>query len=198
MQEGFKLTMIMKRTFVAISIIPDEGLKDITGKLRKALKDERISWPDEGNIHITLAFLGDTPDSRIPLIKEAIAVICNNHSRFGLAIRGIGVFRSQSDPRVIWAGVDAIEKLNSLRHDVAEALRKLEVPIDDRKFSPHITLGRIKNIKDAAKLNSLVEQYALTEFQNTEISELVFYESILMQTGAVYRPLGIYPLKKPA
>src|SRR3970282_1171741 len=101
-----------------------------------------------GNIHITLAFLGNTQEIIIPLIENMLKEKCSGFGSFAVVLRGLGVFKSLRDPRIIWTGIEQSEKLKELNVIVVKELKNIGIVVEDRPFSPHLTLGRIKHIED--------------------------------------------------
>ena len=184
----------MKRIFIALKIIPDIKLSDLISTLKAGLKHERISWTNQENIHITLAFLGDTEEKKIENISGMLAGKCKGFGVFDISLAGTGLFRSLTDPRVIWAGISESEKLRFLNSVVKTGLSDVGIRIEDRPFNPHLTLGRIKSINDRDNLKKVLDRSDGEVLQVVPISEVILYESILQQTGPVYKPLGKYSL----
>jgi 2'-5' RNA ligase len=96
----------MKRIFIAVKIEPGEILLKMISSFKTGLSNENIKWTNTDNIHITLSFLGDTEESQIIAINEILMVKCEGFGQFDLVLKGTGVFKSQGDPRVIWAGIE--------------------------------------------------------------------------------------------
>jgi RNA 2',3'-cyclic 3'-phosphodiesterase len=188
----------MKRVFIAIKINPGKDLADFIASLKSDMTDERISWTEKENIHITLAFLGDTEELMIAKVKDMLKSTCPTEQSFSILLRGAGVFKGFSDPRVLWAGIENSDKLVSLQGAIRGGLRKSGISVEERQFTPHLTLGRIRSIMNKEKLRSIIESYSGKEWQTVSVNEVTLYESILMQTGAVYRPIEIYKLRHPA
>lgn len=184
----------MKRIFIGIKITPDENFLRIFSSLKAELSDESIKWTDAENIHITLAFLGDTDEARIPVLDRMLAENCTGFGPFGLRLTGLGLFRNLRDPRIIWAGIEDTRRIAELNGLVAAGLKKNDFPVEERPFSPHLTLGRIKRISDNEKLKSFVEANSGTFVQNVQVKEVILFESVLKQTGPVYKTLGKFQL----
>jgi 2'-5' RNA ligase len=68
-------------------------------------------------------------------------------------------------------------------------LKELDVIMEFRAFNPHLTIGRIKHLNDKETLKSLIEQFQNSEMQIIPVNEVILYESILLQSGPVYKPL---------
>jgi RNA 2',3'-cyclic 3'-phosphodiesterase len=179
----------MKRVFVAIKVDPGEYLTKWISSLHKALEKESIKWTEAENLHITLAFLGDTEESVIKKLSIALKKRCEGSGKFELTLRGAGVFKSLKDPRVIWTGIDSSEKLTALNLLVHYSLEDSGIESENRPFMPHLTLGRIRSLSPNSGLDELIQKNKAVELQKTEVKEIILYESILLKTGAVYKPL---------
>ncbi len=176
----------MKRTFIALDIIPDILLKEAIETIRQKLRGERISWTQTDSLHLTLKFLGDTPEEQIPLITKALAQTIMPFSPFKINLEGIGVFKNIHDPRVLWVGCRVDNQLPNLRDKIDSTLASLGFQNETRDFSPHITLGRIKMIRQIYSLSEILTTYKNKVFQESLINEVIFYESRLQPAGAVY------------
>lgn len=186
----------MKRTFIAIKIHPGEKMPMILDHFKQTLSGEKIKWVNPGNMHITIAFLGDTDENVIPSISEIIKQISLDYPPFELIFRGAGVFKNLRDPRVIWIGTEINPLLQSLKVRMDNELSGFGFEKEHREFRPHLTLGRIKWIKNITALEEAIQLYKEEEVQRALISDLIFYESILKPEGPVYMPILIAPLIK--
>ena len=184
----------MHRTFIAVKIKPEERLSQFINTLKQELREEKIRWVDPENIHITLAFLGDTNEDDISGIKEMLKTRCSGFGEVDFILKGAGVFKNLNDPRVIWTGLDKAETLSELHKIIIKGIIEIGIESEDRDFRPHLTLGRVKWINNKSRLKDLIERFAGTEFQDVIVPEVVFFESILNHEGAVYKPLLICKL----
>ena len=180
----------MKRIFIALKIESGEILLQALSLMKSALKNEYINWTKPENIHITLAFLGDTEEKQIVAISNMLHEKCKGFGKFKLALKGTGVFRNYNDPRILWIGIELSDNLQELFYVIINGLKSVDIVNEDRPFNPHLTLGRIKKISDKQVLESVVEQYQYTHFQTVNVSEVILYESILLPPGPVYRPIA--------
>lgn len=183
----------MKRTFIAIKTEPESGLLEMISSIKVLLGKENIKWVDPANLHLTLSFLGDTEEKRIKLLSEMLTEKCTGFGEFEFVLTGTGVFKSFSDPRVIWTGIKATEKLALLNNSIIAGLKESGFPVEERPFKPHLTVGRIRSVRDAGYLRNVLEKYK-EEFQKVQVSEVILFESILQQTGPIYKPLGKFSL----
>jgi 2'-5' RNA ligase len=184
----------MKRIFIAVKIEPDAVLIRMISSLRSNLANDRITWVDPSNMHLTLAFLGDTDDERIKAAGIAVSQSCSGFGKFSFRLSGTGVFKNFRDPRVIWIGIEESENLARLNDLIMKRLKDAGFRIEDRPFKPHLTLGRIKFVKDPDMLKTALEKYGNIDFQKVPVKEVILYESILKQTGPVYKILSTYDL----
>jgi 2'-5' RNA ligase len=179
----------MKRIFIAVKIEPQESLLQMLSSFKSMSGGDIIKWTDPYNIHITLAFLGDTEDTRIGNISRMLSEKCEGSGRFELIIKGAGVFKSFKDPHVIWTGIAPSEKLSRIFGIIKDGLYETGIKTGDRTFKPHLTLGRIKSIKPDSRLKELIGRYKDTELQKVSVGEVTLFESILLQKGAFYKTI---------
>jgi 2'-5' RNA ligase len=184
----------MKRIFIAVKVEPEAELLSMISTVKALLRVENIKWVDPANIHITLAFLGDTEEKKIKILANMLKERITGFQGFSFVLAGAGVFKNYRDPRVIWIGIKSHEMLSGLYDKIADGLNENGFGIEERQFRPHLTIGRIKSVKDTENLKTVLEKYRDTEFQKIEINEVILFESILLQTGPIYKPLGKYPL----
>ena len=184
----------MKRIFIAIKVNPEGELLRMFSLLKAALGAENIKWVDPANIHMTLAFLGDTEEKRVMVLSSMLKERCTGFGEFDFNLTGTGVFKSFRDPRVLWAGIQSAERLIQLNNIIAEGLKLNGFKIEERQFKPHLTLGRVKSVRDTENLKTVLERYKDNQFQIVHVSEVILYESILMQTGPIYKALGNFVL----
>ena len=88
-------------------------------------------------------------------INKMLKRVCEGSGEFEMIIKGAGVFKNLKDPRVIWTGIEHSEKLNKLNESIKPGLKDAGIILEDRTFNPHLTLGRIKSIKDIDGFKSL-------------------------------------------
>ncbi len=149
----------------------------------------QVSWVKPGNIHVTLKFLGEVPENKIEEVFSATEAGCSGTKKFRMGLKDLGGFPNLQRPRVIWVGTSAGEKeITELQEKVEEELEKSGFPKEERKFTPHFTIGRIKIPKGIEALSQAVEQI---EFVTEEfgVNEVVVMRSQLNPAGAIYTPL---------
>ena len=184
----------MKRIFIAVKVEADETLLEIISSLKFLLRNENIRWTSPDNIHITLSFIGDTEEEQVKTISSILKTKCDGFGNFELTIKGTGVFKNLNDPRVIWTGIEPSEKILQLNDHIMNGLKDAGTKIEDRPFNPHMTLGRIKYLKDKSLLKTFMDKYQNAEIQKFPVNQVILYESILKQSGSVYRAISKYKL----
>ncbi len=172
-----------KRLFAAIHIKPTEEFSDIFNNLKQILGFHIIKWVDPNNIHITLKFFGETPVEEIPAITEALKVSTEGIQPFDIKLANTGIFGSYYQPRVIWAGIDGSEELLKLSSSVVEKLEAIGYLGDRQNFVPHLTLGRIKEIKDKAHFQEVLAHFSKFVYQTQHVTGFTLFESNLKKDG---------------
>jgi len=184
------------RTFVAIKIDVTPVLEEAIRTLQFNLRGERIKWVDIGNLHLTLFFLGETPDSHIDPVAAGLREIGKESRPLSLTLSGMGLFRNIRDPRVIWIGVAENPALVELQSRIADLLVGFGYRKEDRPYRPHLTIARPKSIHNRERLGIEMEKNKNRFLQESVLHELVFYESILKEKGPHYRMIGVFPLNR--
>lgn len=177
------------RTFVAIDIKVEPLLKGKWEDLKQLLRNDIVKWVDERTIHLTLFFLGETTPLQVKEVTQELDISLKNIHPFLIQITGLGLFGNPSNPKVIWAGISESQPLHQLKEKVDLALSHQGFEDTQSKFSPHLTLGRIKHIKSANELDSFIKGNKTLHFYDVEVAKVIFYQSILTPSGPIYKPL---------
>jgi 2'-5' RNA ligase len=178
------------RCFIAIEL-PGEikaKLGELTSVLRKTGAD--VKWVQESNHHLTLKFLGATDEELIPAIREALERNLSLLPPFYIKISGVGHFPGGRHPRVVWVGIGNSEALSALQRDIEAEMTKLGYPAEERPFSPHLTLGRVKSPRGTRELLGRLEEFRQTEVGELEVKGVSLMKSELRPAGAEYSPLA--------
>jgi len=184
----------MRRTFIGIDIPAAVKLKELLELLRVDLREEKIRWVNPEILHITLSFIGNTSEQQIKYISEKLEEISSGYSSMELHFKELGVFPNLRKPRVFWIGMERNEQLENLQGEIEVMLRDYGINRDDKKFSPHLTIARIKWIDDIDKLKYRLKKYQGKTIQKTKIGEVIYYESKLTANGPIYNSIKIFPL----
>ena len=178
----------MIRIFIAIDIA-DSIRRDIAG-LGRSLPDTRSVPVDQ--LHLTLKFIGEVEGSRVLDIQEALLDIVR--PAFSLCLKGVGTFPPRGLPRILWAGVDPHEQVVALRNAIERKLFEIDVPRERQKFSPHLTLARLKNCP-IKRLQEFLAGNAMLRTAEFSVEQFHLYKSQLTKSGAIHTILQSYPLK---
>ncbi|HMM10954.1 MAG TPA: RNA 2',3'-cyclic phosphodiesterase [Bacteroidales bacterium] len=189
----------MKRLFVAIHLQPSDELLGLLDELRHRLGHERINWVKPENMHLTLKFLGETPEVKLAAISHALRRAVENHRPFAYQFDRTGIFGSRHDPRVLWLGMqERSRQLDSLAGAVLDAMDAIGFLRDRQNFVPHLTLGRIHQLQDKKLFSGIVAAIPQRIYLQGVVEEVVLYESILLRQGPRYVPLERFALAGPA
>lgn len=189
---------------------------DIDEEIRKKIAQfvERVSglapdarWVSSESLHVTLKFIGETPDAMVDDITAALKRVSGE--LFRVSFRGCGFFPTAKSARVFWVGIDADSGLATLAKAVDSALVELGIPEEKRGFSPHLTLARggggsgapawrkgDRPNRQFAALQSRLEE--APEFGTMAAGEFFLYRSQLSPKGSRYTKIARFPLALPA
>lgn len=176
---------ILMRLFVAIEI--PSGIRSATAAFIQEFRpvSPQAKWVRTENMHITLKFLGQTDPGRLPAVQAALATIRSNRP-VTLEFRGLGFFPGEKRPRVLWIGTQSSPNLQTLAADLDQSLHKLGFPLEDRPFTPHLTLARFNTPGLSPKLAAAARKNTARSFGSFTTSEFHLIESKLKSTGAEY------------
>ena len=141
-------------------------------------------------IHITVKFLGDTEEDKIDDIFDKVNFALKEFEPFEIDVKGTGAFPHLGYMKVVWMGTeDPTGTLKNIAHRVEEELVPLGFEREDREFSPHITVARVKGGKNKNQLRETIESYEDTHFTSLRVNRLKLKKSILKKSGAEYTTL---------
>ena len=182
------------RAFIAVDL-GDEIREKLDGLQRKLKKvHAHARWVKPRDMHLTLAFLGDLPVEKISPLKTALDEAFKGQKPFDLKAAGTGFFGRPNRPRVIWAGIAECPPLMELQRRAVEALHAAEVEFDNKPFSPHLTLARIKTPNHTESLLGKLEKAKTADLGRTCIDAAELIQSDLRPGGAEYTVLHRVPL----
>lgn len=187
----------MKRTFLAIPIPVGDEYPTLVQRLQRTLEHERrnINWCKTNQIHLTLKFIGDTPDADIPKIIEACQQVAKRHQPFTMDFNRTGIFGSKHAPRVVWLGMnDEPQALYDLEDDLLDAFDGLGYLRDRQNFVPHLTVCRLKGLIDKPFFWQIYDGIEQKTYLQADVQEIVYFQSFLQPTGAFYKTLKRIPL----
>lgn len=183
------------RCFIAVELPQD--VKDSLAASQSRLKragDGAVKWVAPEGIHLTLKFLGSVDAEKIQAITLAIAQAAKGTGTLKLATRGIGAFPSWQRVRVVWVGLEGdVDRLKILQERADEALKPLGFAPEARAFSPHLTLGRVRETVGSVERHKLGEALSAVNAEGSSdwtATELSLMRSELRPTGAIYSQLA--------
>lgn len=182
------------RTFVAL---PVEGLLDLemwASELQNRQGDARIKWNPPHQWHLTLKFIGDVDEKDVETLRKSLDSALKGFPPGDMVFEGSGFFGHPEAPKVVWAGVRPDDYLDRLKRKVEEGASVLDLPYDDRPFRPHLTLGRIKSIKNPALLIREVEKNGETFWGEEPVDHVTLFKSKLTSKRPVYSVIEQFAL----
>ena len=179
------------RYFIAVNV--SEEIKDEAAKLQKKLYESnrslKVSYVKPDNFHITLKFLGDLDFEQLEIVKSTVSKVSSEYEGFTVETGGIGFFPKKENARVIfWEMLDK-NILSKIAGDIDFHLSQNGFQREKKKFSPHLTLGRIKEPRRGEIITTD------TPCLNTAINDIKIVQSFLSPQGATYKIINSYGLK---
>jgi 2'-5' RNA ligase len=182
----------MSRLFIALKI-PDEikdKILDVCYELSES--SELFKWEKPEKIHLTLKFIGEVEEELVSSIAKEIAFI-EEYNSFNFNVTNFGFFYRNGLPVILWSGLQTDESIQRLVEQLNERLSIFSIPVERRKFKPHLTMLRIKK-NPGEKFILKFEEYSFDNW-NFNSSEISFIKSELFPTGARYTDIKKYNLK---
>lgn len=183
------------RAFLALEISP--ATRTALGEAIRRLRPHtlRVKWVDPSQMHLTLVFFGDLPQEKLESVKAAAAAVCARFAPIGLRAKGLGSFGQGGRMRVLWCGLDEpTGRLAALHGALQAALEPLGFGPEPRPFSPHLTLGRLREPSREEPLRRALEEMAGFEAGPERADHLTLFESTLTPRGPLYTVRGRWPL----
>jgi 2'-5' RNA ligase len=151
-----------------------------------------VRWVRPANLHLTLRFLGDAADGKLlRLLDLTLNQIAGQTSPFMVHARGPGAFPNLDRPRIIWIGLVS-EQLIRLARQVEDAATQAGFAPEGRAYTPHLTIGRVRDSRGLQRLRLMLSQLLRQDFGSSLISEMILYRSIRGSEGSQYHPVARY------
>jgi 2'-5' RNA ligase len=177
------------RAFVAVEIGEEVRARLAETQTRLKKSGARVSWVLPQNMHLSLAFLGDVGRDAVLALGPALDEAVKPFSPFSFEVADLGSFGGALSPRVIWAGMRDTEQLLALQAGVADAVRAVGLPLEDREFKPHLTIGRVRASQGRDALVEAVESVGEIRFGRVDVAGIVLMRSVLRPGGPEYSAL---------
>jgi 2'-5' RNA ligase len=190
------------RTFIAIELSDSvrETIQNAITTLQGSVPSHAIRWVSANNLHLTLKFLGDTPQAQIQAIQTQLHTTAKKQHPFTIEVADSGYFPNMSNPRVIWLGLkNASGELNTLQQAVENIMVEFGFAKEKRPFKPHLTVGRVKQHIDKQILTKIGQELNRNRLGSLAIWEcnlISFIKSDLTPNGALYTTLAQLPFNQ--
>lgn len=182
------------RSFVAI-LLNEEVRGALAAEIARLRPlGPRVSWVAPPNLHLTLKFLGEVPPAALEEVTDALTEAVAGTTPFSLHFYGLGAFPEMARPRVLWVDVaEGGQAAQALQARVEAALTRRGFAREERPFSPHLTLGRVREPRGLAALQQAMARDARTDFGRLEVRALSLMRSDLSPAGSRYTELAAFP-----
>ena len=156
-----------------------------------------VRWVRRTNLHLTLRFLGDAADSQcLAALREKLTEIAAQTAPFVIDARGTGAFPNLARPRVIWAGLVG-DELVRLAARVEDAAVEAGFTRERRPYSPHLTIGRVRDLREWSAARPAIENAARREFGSSNCESMILYRSVLGPETSTYHELARFGFSRP-
>jgi|SRR5579871_1058207 len=182
------------RLFTAIDL-PAEVITTLGSLITRLKPTAQINWSPIANLHITTKFIGEWPEDRLPELTTALQAL-PVRPPIEISIEKLGFFPNPHSPRVFWAGVHAGDSLTTLARDTEDSLAALGIAREQRPYSPHLTLARIKTPGKQPALLQAVARLPSLDFGRFTADRFFLYRSKTAPSGSVYTKLAEFPFAK--
>ena len=186
------------RLFIAVEL--SDEIHQKLGELIRQIQPvgiRGINWVKPENIHLTVKFLGDTPRKQVMSLIDSLAITTKETAPFEISVEGTGCFPNPKAPKVLWVGIAPSPQLLQLQKGIDRELANLNIPVEARSFSPHLTLARITERCDlpvAQRTNEKLVAYSATMFGKVTVKRITLFQSTLTRDSSLYSAQAYVPL----
>ena len=184
--------MARLRTFLGVDL--GQSIRDRAVALQKDLAraaGTEVKWVEPENLHATLLFLGEVDERQVPRVCQLVAQETANHPAFEISVETAGCFPNARRPRILWVGVgQGSQELCALHDSLEQGLETLGFRREERRYTPHITLGRVKSERPPDSLPAVLAQHAGWKGGETTVQEVLVMSSQLTPRGPHYTVLS--------
>lgn len=184
------------RLFIAVELGPAirQALGRVQADLQRQLAPRVVRWTAPDGIHLTLKFLGDTPENKLAAVIQGVQAAAAGFEPFELRVAGFGCFPSPTRARVLWVGVpEPPRPLAGVQRAIDLQMARLDFERDARPFHPHLTLGRVNDRVAPAERQALADLLNRTQVGDlgvVSVHQVILFKSDLQPGGAVYTALA--------
>jgi len=190
------------RAFIALEIPHEiqQAIYKVASTLRADL-GACVRWTPPENMHLTLKFLGEVSPAQVDALTSALRVQADSVPAFKVEVGGLGSFPDGKRARVLWIGIQAPAEIQTLQRGIESACARLGYESESRGFSPHLTIGRVRQDAmpaDAQKIRRALETATIDLLGAVRVDSVHLFKSDLQKSGAVYTKIFSAPLKAVA
>jgi 2'-5' RNA ligase len=182
------------RLFTGLDL-PAEVVRSLEVLLERLRPSARVNWSPPANLHITTKFIGHWPDERVGELQSRLSEGVPPRPPIPVHIREVGFFPNAKSPRVFWCGIEA-PGLAELAADTDRVTSALGIESENRPFSAHLTLARIKERLNLGPLRDAIAALPSTDFGRFDATSFYLYRSDLRPSGSVYTRLAEFRFAK--
>ncbi len=182
----------MVRAFVAVEIEPTQEILSILSEIDGL--GLRIKTVERESMHLTLKFLGEIDERVVKKISEGMRSL-EKYPSFSMHLEGVGAFPSERRAKVIWIGIERSERLKDIWKEIENIAENCGIAREKRDFSPHLTLGRVKDPRDSGRVRKVLEAHRDEDFGAFDVKEIKLKKSVLTPQGPIYSDISVVELK---
>ncbi len=184
--------MARVRSFIGVEVGDEVRRKAVALQKQLAKTGAGVKWAAEGGMHVTLLFLGELDDRDIVPVCKAVGAAARAEAPFPLRVSGVGAFPNARRPKVLWGGItDGAEPLRRLYTALEAKLLDLGLYLkEERDYTPHLTLGRVKGEADGNTLAPELPKLLAWDGGRGQVNEVCVYSSEMRRDGPEYVVLG--------
>ena len=182
--------------------IPPDVIKKIDSVVRyfrTQIPESGVKWVSVDLLHLTIKFMGELPDEKLDETKATICKVVKQLPSFQINIQGLGMYPNHQKPRVVWLGIEGKEPIINIHHLLDDALEKIGIQPERRKFSPHLSLARLRRGTDQATVKEIgqtLSKFTVDSLGMVTVEHISLYKSKLTPQGPIHTLLQAAPLNK--
>jgi len=182
------------RAFICIDLAVSESVKEFAGALRRTRAPLKLV--DLSILHLTLKFLGDTPESAVKDVLASMEAAASGEPSFEVRLAGTGVFPAESRINVVWVGIEDGGRIARLTAKLEDEMGRRGFPGEDREFHAHATIARVKGPQEREALLAAVKAHSAVDFGAQRVESLLLKKSVLSPQGPAYSDVGVVRLPR--
>ena len=183
------------RLFTALEL-NTKVIANLTELVRRLRPVAPIRWVHPQNMHVSLKYIGDWPESRLDTLIRSLSEVRVTQP-MTVPLAGLGYFPSAQRPRVFWVGAENTPPLRQLASGVDFQVSELGVAPEVRPYIPHLTLGQIISDEPLDEFHKMIEDLPSREFGAITPDRFALFESTVTDGGPQCRRVAEFPFLQP-